>query len=95
VIYKINADREVLITVSQVQYLNNILEKEPSTLKRVTKPMIGLKFSWRSSIVVAGVDLIHMFRIGQVSTDSVMSFDDKFYALTSTKPEHLSYWLAT
>ena len=51
--------------------------------------MVGFKFSRCASIVLAGADLMHMFRKGQFPTDSVMSFDDKFYALTSTKPEHL------
>jgi hypothetical protein len=51
--------------------------------------MTGLKLSQCASTVLAAVDLMCMFRKGQFSTDSVLSFDNKFHLLMLNKPEHL------
>jgi putative transposase len=40
---ELNAGRAVLITVRQVKYLNNIVGQDHRAIKRVTKPMLGLK----------------------------------------------------
>ena len=44
----INAGRDVPIVVRQVKYLNNIVEQDHRSIKRVTRPMLNFK-SFRSA----------------------------------------------
>lgn len=39
----INQDREVPIDVRQIKYLNNIVEQDHRAVKRITKPVMGIK----------------------------------------------------
>ncbi|MEC5218988.1 putative transposase [Actimicrobium sp. GrIS 1.19] len=78
----INTGRDVPIVVSQVKYLNNIVEQDHRAIKRVTRPMLGFKSFRCAAQVIAGVELMHMIRKGQFATDgTVMSFANQFYAL--------------
>ena len=79
----INTDRDVLILVRQVKYLNNIVEQDHRAIKRVTRPMLYFKSFWSAGSVLAGIELIHMIRKGQFAIDGAdaMSFADQFYAL--------------
>ena len=75
-------DREIPILVWQVKYLNNIVEQDHRAVKRITKPMLGFK-SFRSAInVLAGIELMHMIRKGQMMMEGSdeMSFAEEFYA---------------
>ena len=44
----INQDQVVPIEVRQVKWLNNIVEQDHRTIKRITKPMMGFKSLPRS-----------------------------------------------
>jgi putative transposase len=79
----INVGRDVPIVVRQVKYLNNIVEQDQSAIKRVTRPMLNFKSFRCAGCVLAGVELMHMIRKGQVAIDDAdaMSFADQFYAL--------------
>lgn len=79
----INAGRDVPILVSQVAYLNNIVEQDHRAIKWVTKPMLNFKSFRSASSVLAGIELIHMIRKGQFAIDGAdaMSFADQFAAL--------------
>ena len=79
----INVGRDVPIVVRQVKYLNNIVEQDHRAIKRVTRPMLNFKSFRCASCVLAGVELMHMIRKGQVAIDDAdaMSFADQFYAL--------------
>ena len=79
----INHDREMPIVVRQIKYLSNIVEQDHRAIKRVTKPMLNFK-SFRSARgVLAGIELMHMIRKGQmISTEeNKRSFAEQFYAL--------------
>jgi len=79
----INAGRDVPILVRQLKYLNNIVEQDHRAIKRVTRPMLNFK-SFRSACsVLAGIELMHMIRMGQFGIDGAeaMSFADQFSAL--------------
>jgi len=80
---EINQDRNVPIEVRQVKYLNNIIEQDHRFVKRVTKPMLGFKSFRTASAVLAGIELMHMIRKGQISTEKVigLSLTKQFYAL--------------
>ena len=68
---------------AEVKYLNNTVEQDHRAIKRVTKPMLNFK-SFRAAInVLAGIELMHMIRKGQLLLEgcSELSFADQFYAL--------------
>ena len=81
----INLAREIPIEVRQIKYLNNIVEQDHRAVKRVTKPMLGFKSFRAARNVIAGVELMHMIRKGQmIGTEGEnVSFADQFYALAA------------
>jgi transposase-like protein len=66
VIDEINARSETPIIVRQVKYLNNIVEQDHRAVKRVTKPMLNFKSFCAAKCVLAGIELMHMIRKGQL-----------------------------
>jgi putative transposase len=77
------ASRNISIVIRQVKYLNNVVEQEHRAVKRVTKPMMGFKSFLSAKNVLAGIELMHMIRKGQlrIAGSKQMSFADQFYAL--------------
>ena len=80
---EINKDRVDPIEVRQIKYLNNIVEQDHRAVKRITKPMMGFKSFRAARNVIAGIELMHMIRKGQmIATEGVKrSFAEQFYAL--------------
>ena len=82
-------DRAISVIVRQVQYLNNIVEKEHRAIKRITKPMLGFKSFHAAKKVLSGIELMHMIRKGQLNMGGCeeISFAEQFYALAGrTRP---------
>jgi putative transposase len=79
----INAGRKVPILVRQVKYLNNIVEQDHRAIKRVIRPMLNFKSFRSAASVLAGIELMHMIRKGQLAIDGVeaTSFAGQFSAL--------------
>ena len=79
----INANRDHPIQVRQVKYLNNIVEQDHRAVKRVIKPMLNFKSFHSAKSILAGIELMHMIRKGQLNMAGAhkMSFADQFYAL--------------
>ena len=80
---EINARGEAPIIVRQVKYLNNIVEQDHRFVKRITKPMLNFKSFRAAKNVLAGIELMHMIRKGQLMIEGCKeeSFADQFYAL--------------
>ena len=80
---EINARGETPIIVRQVKYLNNIVEQDHRAVKRVTKSMLNFKSFRSAKNVLAGIELMHMIRKGQLLLEGCieLSFADQFYAL--------------
>ena len=80
---EINARGKTPIISRQVKYLNNIVEQDHRAIKRVTKPMLNFKSSRAAKCMLAGIELMHMIRKGQVLLQGCikLSFADPFYAL--------------
>jgi putative transposase len=78
----INADRAIPMAIRQVKYLNNIAEQDHRAVKRVARPMLGFKSFRSAKNVLAGIELIHMLRKGQLMMEDCeeMSFAQRFYA---------------
>ena len=73
------------IEVRQIKYLNNIVEQDHRAVKRNTKPMLGFKSFRAASNVLAGIELMHMIRKGQmlVAKGEKPSFAEQFYDLAA------------
>jgi len=80
---EINANREKPMVVRQVKYLNNIMEQDHRAVKRITKPMLGFKSFQSAKNILAGIELMHMIRKGQIMMEGAdkMSYAEQFYAL--------------
>jgi putative transposase len=70
--------------VRQVKYLNNIVKQYHRAIKRVTRPMLNFKSFQTAKSVLAGIELMHMIRKGQLMMEGCKeeSFAEQFYALT-------------
>ena len=79
----INHGRDLPIEVRQIKYLNNIVEQDHRAIKRVTKPMLNFKSFRSARKVLAGIEMMHMIRKGQmtIAEGNKMSFAEHFYAL--------------
>ena len=91
---EINAGRQTPIMVRQVKYLNNIVEQDHRAIKRVTRPMLNFKSFRAARNVLAGIELMHMIRKGQLvlQGSTALSFADQFYALAGKNPSSLRNW---
>ena len=80
---EINVRGETPVIVRQVKYLNNIVEQDHRAVKRITKPMLNFKSFRSAKSILAGIELMHMIRKGQLLLEGCigLSFADQFYAL--------------
>jgi putative transposase len=62
-----NAGQEAGIEIRQIKYLNNLVEQDHRAIKRQLRPMLGFKSFRSAAITLAGVELMHMIRMGQLS----------------------------
>jgi putative transposase len=76
-------NKDIAVEVRQIKYLNNIVEQDHRAVKRNTRPMLGFKSFRAAASVLAGIELMHMIRKGQMAMPGCegLSFADQFYAL--------------
>lgn len=76
---------EETMTVRQNKYLNNLVEQDHRNIKRRTRPMLGFKSFRRAQTILAGIELIHMIRKGQLqhSASDGLSPAEQFYLLAA------------
>jgi putative transposase len=78
----INADRETPIKVRHVKYLNNIIEQDHRAVKRIVRPMMGFKDFRCARIILAGIEVMHMIRKGQMRNDGIAQNPaEQFYSI--------------
>ena len=82
-IVRIQADSGSPIVLRQSKYLNNIVEQDHRAIKRVVRPMLGFKNFHCASIVIAGIEIMHMIRKGQLGAikGRASSAGNQFYSL--------------
>ena len=76
-----NAEQDADIEMRQVKYLNNILEQDHRAIKRAVRPTLGFKSFWSAAITLAGIELMHMIRKGQLSAAGKLRPARQFYSL--------------
>ena len=83
----------------QVKYLNNIVEQYHRAVKRMTRPMLGFKSFWSAAITLAGIELMHMIRKGQlngvdgVPNRVILGVPQKWAYIMRTQMFRFSSWL--
>ena len=73
----------LFITIRQIKYLNNIIEQDHRHIKRITKPMLGFKSFAAAKATIAGIELHHMLKKGQMTCTKDMPVWQQFYALAA------------
>ena len=65
---KLKADKTIAeeTELRQIKYLNNIIEPDHRTIKRIVKPMMGFKSFHSARRTLSGVEAMNMIRKGQV-----------------------------
>ena len=82
-IMSMQADSGLPIEMRQSKYLNNLVEQDHRAVKRITRPMLGLKTFRCARILIAGIEVMHMIRKGQLGgvNDPASSSASQFYSL--------------
>ena len=82
-ITSIQADSGLPIELRQSKYLNNIVEQAHRAVKRITRPRLGFKTFRCARILIAGIEVMHMIRKGQLGgvNDPASSSASQFYSL--------------
>jgi putative transposase len=80
-----NKEHGTAIAIRQVKYLNNIVEQDHRAVKRITRPMLGLKSFDAAQCTLAGVELMHMIKKRQmvVEVGEGLTAAEQFYALAA------------
>ena len=65
--------------------LNNIVEQDHRAVKRVVRPMLGFKSFWAARCTIAGIEVMHALRKGQLAITESMAQTpaEQFYALAA------------
>ncbi len=80
-----NTEHETAIELRQCKYLNNIIEQDHRAVKRVLRPMLGFKSFWAAQSTLAGIEVMHMIRKGQLQRDGreTQTPAEQFYSLAT------------
>jgi putative transposase len=60
---------------------NNIVEQDHRAIKRLVRPMLGFKTFWSAAITLAGIEIMHMIRKGQLCAVGKLRPAQQFYSL--------------
>jgi putative transposase len=84
-IKRYNRTHKTGIAIRQCKYLNNIVEQDHRAVKRKVRPMLGFKAFWAARCTIAGIEVMHAIRKGQLETAGTVSQTpgEQFYALAA------------
>ena len=79
----IRADSGADIQLRQSKYLHNIVEQDHRAIKRIVRPMHGFKSLRSASIIIAGIETMHMIKKGQFDRPNALASTaaSQFYSL--------------
>jgi len=79
----LRADSGANIELRQSKYLNNIVEQDHRAIKRIVRPMLGFKSFRCASILLAGIETMHMIKKGQLDRPNARASTaaSQFYSL--------------
>jgi putative transposase len=85
-IKRYNEEHGTSIEIRQIKYLNNMIEQDHRGVKRVTRPMLGFKSFEAAQGTVAGIELMHMIKKGQMIIEAGaegLTPAEQFYSLAA------------
>jgi putative transposase len=85
-IRRYNQEHGTTIIIRQVKYLNNVVEQDHRAVKRLTRPMLGFKSFHTAQSTLAGVELMHMIKKGQMDGnegEERLTPAEQFYCLAA------------
>jgi transposase-like protein len=69
-IKRYNEEHGTAIIIHQVKYLNNMIEQDHRSVKRVTRPMLGFKSFEAAKATLIGIELMHMLKKRQLMVET-------------------------
>ncbi len=80
-----NVEHDATIAIRQCKYLNNIVEQDHRAVKRIVRPMLGFKSFHCARVILAGIEIMHMIRKGQMQSNGgrTLSAAQQFYSLVA------------
>jgi transposase-like protein len=84
-IKRYNQTHKTAIIIRHAKYLNNIVEQDHRAVKRLTHPMLGFKSFWAACCTIAGIEVMHAIRKGQLRTTGtpLPTPAEQFYSLAA------------
>jgi len=76
------ADSGVTIELRQSKYLNNLAEQDHRSVKRRIRQMLGFKSFRCAARLIAGIEIMHMVKKGQLRCPGGLAFSDADYFYT-------------
>jgi len=80
-----NKIHQTTIVIRHSKYLNNLVEQDHRAVKRVVRPMLGFKSLWAARCTIAGIEVMHAIRKGQllIPEYTAQTLAEQFYALAA------------
>src|SRR5262245_47037630 len=80
-----NKTHKTAIIIRHSKYLNNVVEQDHRAVKRLTRPMLGFKSFWAARCTIAGIEVMHAIRKGQLlaQENAPQTPAEQFYALAA------------
>ncbi len=76
-----NTEHKASVENRRVKYISNIVEQDHRAVKRIVRPMLGFKSFPSAAATIAGIELMHMIRKGQLRTTVELRPAQQFYRL--------------
>jgi transposase-like protein len=58
------------VNFRQIKYLNNMIEQDHRSIKRIVRPMLGFQSITTAIKTIKGIEIMHMIKKGQVDTSN-------------------------
>ncbi len=68
------------VEIIQIKYMNNLVEQDHRSIKKITKPMMRLKAFHSAKATIDGIETAHMIGKGQFSDEGIPAYK-QFMAL--------------
>lgn len=80
-----NRDHHTAILIRHAKYLNHLIEQDHRAVKWLVRPMLGFKSFWTARCTIAGIEVMHAIRKGQLTTtgEEYQTLAEQFYSLAA------------
>jgi transposase-like protein len=84
-IRRYNKMQKTAVMIRHSKYLNNRVERDHRAVKRIIRSVLGFKSFWAVRCTVAGVEVMHAIRKGQLATaeNACQTPAEQFYSLAA------------